>query len=157
MPNCLQMFMGIPCVRRNETNVAIFTPPPFVSKLMSLTIKVCVDAVFHVGSGAEVDELQVQSAEVHQQVLILDVAMDDALGVAGDDGLHHLAEKVAGQLLLELPVLGDEVKQVLARRRLVHNVDEAVVALVKVEQADHSGDHLHLGQELQLQWDSSTV
>ena len=122
-----------------------------------LTIKVCVDAVFHVGSGSKVDELQVQSAKVDEQVLVLDVAVDHSLGVAGDDGLHHLAEKVAGQLLFQLPVLGDEVEQVLAGGRLVHDVDEAVVALVKVEQADHSGNHLHLGQQLQLQGDSSTV
>ena len=95
-----------------------------VLKKSGLTIKICVDAVLHVGAGSEVDQLQVQRPQVDEQVLVLDVPVDDSLAVAGDDGLDDLAEEVAGQLLLQLALLGDEIKQILARLRSLHDDDE---------------------------------
>ena len=115
-----------------------------------LTVKVGVDAVLQVGSRAKVDELELEGPEVDQEVLVLDVAVDDPLAVAGDHGLDHLPEEVPGHLLLEHPLLGDEVKEVLARGGLLHDVDEGVVALVEVEQADDARDGLDLGEQLQF-------
>ena len=83
--------------------------------------------------------------------------MDDPLPVAGDHGLDHLPEEVPCHLLLEHSLLGDEVKQVLARGRLLHDIDEGVVAFVEVQQTDHAGDGLDLGQQLQFEWDPSSL
>ena len=86
-----------------------------------LTVKVGVDAVLQVGSRAKVDELELEGPEVDQEVLVLDVAVDDPLAVAGDHGLDHLPEEVPGHLLLEHPLLRDEVKEVLAGLRPLHD------------------------------------
>ena len=122
-----------------------------------LTVKVGVDAVLQVGARAKVDELELQGPEVDQEVLVLDVAVDDPLPVAGDHGLDHLPEEVPRHLLLEHALLRDEVKEVLAGRRLLHDVDEGVVALVEVQQTDHAGDGLDLGQQLQFEGDSPSL
>ena len=122
-----------------------------------LTVKVGVDSLLHEGTRAEVDQLEIKGAQVHQEVLVLDVSMDDSLAVASDDGLDNLAEEVPRQLLFEHPLLGDEVEEVLAWSGLLHDIDEGVIALVEVDEADDSGYTLDLGQELELQWDSSSI
>ena len=48
-----------------------------------------------------------------------------------------LAEEVSGELLLEDPLLGDEVEEVLARLGTLHHDDEGVVPLKVVQEADH--------------------
>ena len=45
-------------------------------------------------SRAEVDELELSGGEVHQQVLILDVPVHDALAVARQHCVHNLAESL---------------------------------------------------------------
>ena len=55
-----------------------------------LTVEVGVGGLLEEGAGAEVDELELEGLGVHQQVLILDVPVDDALPVAGQHRLHHL-------------------------------------------------------------------
>lgn len=102
-----------------------------------LTIKVGVEAVLQVGSGAKVNELQFQGLQVDEKVLILDVSVDDAFPVAGDDGFDHLAEKVSGKLFFQHALLRDEVKEILARLRPLHHNDEGVVALKAINELDH--------------------
>ena len=122
-----------------------------------LTVKVGVDSVLQIGAGPKVDQFQVEALEVDEKVFILDVAVDDALAVAGNDGLNNLAEKVASKLLLQHALLSDEVKQVLARSWLLHDIDEGVMALIEVQELDYSRDGLDLPQELELQRDSSAI
>ncbi len=125
--------------------------------MTSLTVKVGVEAVPQVGAGPKVDELQVEAFQVHQQVLVLDVTVDDAAAVAGDDGLNHLAEEAAGQLLLQHPLLSDVVKEVLAGLRPLHDNDVGVMALKTVNQPDHSrqtGDGTH---QANLHGDTLTI
>ena len=124
---------------------------------MRLTVKVGVDSILKVGPRSKVNELEVQGLEVDQEVLVLDVPVDDPFAMACEDRLHDLAEKVPCHLLLEHPLLSDEVKEVLAGGRLLHNIDEGVVALVKVEQPDHARDGLDLREQLELQRDSPSL
>ena len=78
------------------------------------TVKVGVGVLLVVGARPEVYELELAGLEVHDEILVLEVAVHDALAVAGQHGLHHLAEEASGQLLLQHPLLRDQVKQVLA-------------------------------------------
>ena len=78
------------------------------------TVKVGVGVLLVVGARPEVDELELARLEVHDEILVLDVAVHDTLAVARQHGLHHLAEEAPGQLLLQHPLLRDQVKQVLA-------------------------------------------
>ena len=59
-------------------------------KHLRLTFKVSESVFFVEGARAEVNELELAGLEVDQQVLVLDVSVDDASPVAGQDGLHHL-------------------------------------------------------------------
>lgn len=126
-------------------------------EVFNLTVKVRVDTVFQVGTRSKVDQLQVQCPHVNQKVFVFDVAMDDSLVVAGNHGLNDLAEKVPGQLLLQLSVFRDEVEQVLAGRWFLHDVDEGVVTFIKVDEFDDPRNNLHLGQQLELQRNSPSV
>ena len=112
-----------------------------------LTVKVGVDAVLQVGSRAKVDELELEGPEVDQEVLILDVAVDAPLAVAGDHGLDHLPEEVPRHLLLQHPLLCDEVEEVLARLRPLHDNEKRVVTLEAVEDLDHPGTSIDLLQQ----------
>ena len=51
----------------------------------------------------------------------------------------YLSKKVSRQLLLEHPLLGDEVEEVLAGVRSLHDDDEAVDSLEVVHQPHHAG------------------
>ena len=60
--------------------------------------------------------------------------------------LSHLTEKVSRKLFLQHSLLGDKVKQILARLRALHHDDEAVVPLEEVEElhhAVHGADPVH--------------
>jgi hypothetical protein len=122
-----------------------------------LTFKFCVESVFEIGAGAEVDQLQVEGLQIDQQVLVLNVSVDDTLSVASQNSLDHLPEKNSGQLFLQDALLGDEVEEVLAVGGLLHHVDEGVVALVEVKQPDDTVDGLNLRQELELKRNSVSV
>ena len=105
-------------------------------------------------SRAEVDELELSGGEVHQQVLILDVSVHDALAVARQHCVHNLAEEITRQLLVQNPLFCDEVKKIFRVRRSLENVDETVTALIKVNQLNHSLNVLHRAEKLQLQRNS---
>ena len=63
----------------------------------------------------------------------------------------HLAKEVSGEVLLEHALLGDEVEEVLARLRPLHDDDEGVVALKVVDESDHAGHVGHAVHEADLQ------
>ena len=86
--------------------------------------------------GLLVVEGEVGAGVDHQDVLILDVAMDNAPLLAGEDGVDNLLEKALGHLLFENASLGDEVKEVLAIGRTLHDQDERVGPFVKVHESD---------------------
>ena len=121
------------------------------------SIKLRVRLRLQEGAGAKVDKGQLAGLHVNQDVFILDVTVDDALAVAGEDGGGDLAEEVLGELLLDSSLLRDEVKQVLGVGRLLHDVDEGVGPLEEVEEPDDSADGLDAVQELQLQRNPATV
>lgn len=110
----------------------------------SCTVEIGVGAILQVSSGPEVDELELQVAQVDQEVLVFDVAVDDASSMAGNHCFHDLPEKVPGQLFFQKAFFGDEVKQIFAGRGFLHDVDERVSSVVKVHQADDSRHHLDL-------------
>ena len=62
-----------------------------------LTVKVCVGLAGDVGARAEVDELHLGDAlgDVDEDVLVLDVAVDDAALVAGQHRPQHLSPTLA--------------------------------------------------------------
>ncbi len=108
---------------------------------------------------AEVDELDLghRGDHVHEDVLVFDVPVDDPAAVAGDHRLKDLTEKTPRHRLLQPTLLRDEVEEVLAARRPLQNQDVGVLALVKVEQADHAWDAGHLAQEADLQRDAVPI
>ena len=83
--------------------------------------------------------------------------MDDSFSVASQNCFNNLSEEISGQLLFQDALLGDEVEEVFAAGRLLHDVDEGVVTFVEVEKSDDSGDGLNLRQKFQLQGNTMTV
>ena len=55
-------------------------------------VKVCVDPVFEEGAGTEINQLQLERLEVHQEVFILDVPVDDSLAVTSQNSLDNLSK-----------------------------------------------------------------
>ncbi len=79
------------------------------------------------GSRAKVYQLEIKGSEIHQEVLVFDVAMDDSEAMAGQDCLDDLAKEVPRQMLLKHALLSDEVKQVLAGLRPLHDNDKGIM------------------------------
>ena len=114
------------------------------------TVEVSVGLLLEQRARPKVDELEVAGDEVHQDVLVLDVAVDDALVVARHHRLHDLPEEVARQTLLQTPAVRDHIKQVFRLLGALQHEDEAVRALVEVHQLDDPLHALHGQQQLQL-------
>ena len=57
---------------------------------MELTVKISIRLVLQEGSRPKVDQLEVAGGEVNDQVLILDVPVDNSLGVASQHSLQYL-------------------------------------------------------------------
>lgn len=115
-----------------------------------LTIEVGVDAILEEGAGAEVDELERSRLEVDQDVLILDVAVDNAAFVHCLERLHDLGKEVAGELLRQSSLLGDVVKEILDWLRTLHDQDVRVILLIEIQHLDNSGHRGDLLQEADL-------
>ena len=115
--------------------------------LTKLTIKIGVVRSLDVSAGSEIDELELERLQIDQQVFILDVPMDDALPMASHHRLDNLSEKVSGQLLFQTSLLCDEIEEVFAGLRPLHDDDEGVMTFVTVDQSDDagraSGHHVH--------------
>jgi len=104
-----------------------------------LTIEIGVVSRLHVSARSKIDELEIESLQIDQQVFILDITMNNALPMASHHRLDNLSEKVSGQLLFQAAFFRDEVEEVFARFRPLHDDDEGVVTLVAVDQTDHAG------------------
>jgi hypothetical protein len=122
-----------------------------------LTVKVPVGTVAHEGSGSEVDQFEIEGVEVDQEIFVLDVPVDHTLTVAGQNRLHHLAEKVASHRLLQHALLRDEIKQIFARFGSLHDNYKGVVALKAVQDLDHSGATVDFSEQADFQWNWSSI
>ena len=128
--------------------------PSALPEKRALTVEVGVDRVAEQSARAEVDELELARAQVHQQVLVLDVAVHDPAAVAVAHGSQHLREEAARQGLVEGAALRDEVKQVLRRLGPLQHQQEAVGPLEPVQQADdpaRAASRAHLAEQHHLQ------
>ena len=109
------------------------TPDPLGRGVDPGALKLRVVIILHEGPAPEVDEIQLSSFEIDEDVLIFDVPVDDARGVAGEDCLDHLAEEVGRHLLVEAALLTDVVEHVFASLRPFHHNDIGIHSLEKVE------------------------
>lgn len=107
--------------------------------------------------GPKVDELNLGSRDIDENVLVLDVPVDDSPLMAGDDRLQHLLQEAPCHDLLKSSLLGDEVKEVLAAERALQDQDVGVGTLVKVEQANHARDARDFPQEADFERDALAV
>jgi len=116
-----------------------------------LTVKFGVDGVLEEGAATEVDELELAGGQVDDDVLVLDVAVQDAAVVAVSHGLQHLTEKLPSQILGQELSFCDEVKEILRRLRTLQHQHVAVGQLVPVEELDDAAEPgAHLLQEHNL-------
>ena len=115
------------------------TPDPLRRGVDTGTIELGVGLLLEEAAGPKVDEADAAGLGVDQKVLVLDVPMDDPLGVAGQHGGHHLTEEVGGETLVKSSLLGDIVKQVLAVGGALQDVDVGVGPLIVVNELDHPG------------------
>ena len=88
-----------------------------------------------------------QNQQGSKIVVYLDVPVNDSPAMAGDDGEDDLAEEVSGERLAEAALAGDEVKEIFARLRPLHDQDEGVRSLVQVQDANDSGHVGHLSEQ----------
>jgi len=132
-------------------------PDPLGRGVNSGPVKVGVLGVFEEGTGAKVDELEAASAQVHEDVLVLDVAMDDPLAMAGYHCLHNLTEEVPGTLFVKNSFLCDEVEQIFRVVGSLHDIDVAIGALIVLEQLDDTLNVLDRMKQFQLQRNSFAV
>ena len=56
-------------------------------------IKVRVGAVPQLGSGPEVNQLQLQSFQVNEEIFVLDVSVNDSVPVASEDSFNNLKDR----------------------------------------------------------------
>ena len=119
------------------------TPDPLGRGVDPGALKLREVVILHKGPAPEVNEIQFSSFEIDEDVLILDVSVDDPRGVAGEDSLHHLAEEVSSNLLIEAALLTDVVEHVFARVRSLHHNDIGVNSLKEVEDFHCSLDILN--------------
>lgn len=61
--------------------------------VFAVTFKLVVVRLLECRPRAEVDDLDLQRPRVHDDVLVLDVAVDDAMGVEEAESLHNLPEE----------------------------------------------------------------
>ena len=108
-------------------------------------VKLRVVVILHEGSAPKVDQIQLSSFEIHEDVFIFDVSVDDPGGVAGEDCLDHLAEEVGRHLLVQAALLTDVVEHVLARVGPLHHNDIGVNSFEKIKDF-HSSLNILNGQ-----------
>ena len=106
---------------------------------------------------AEVYQLQLAGLEIDEDVLILDVSVDDAGAVAGDNCLNHLSEEVSSNLLVQAPFLTDVVEHVHTVTGMLQYVDEGVVSFEKVQYFHDPLDISHGAEKFQFKWDFLTI
>lgn len=95
-----------------------------------------VGSVSEEGTGAKVDELHLVALQVNEDILVLHVTMDHALGQTVLDSFQDLLEEVAGRPLADGALLGDVVKEVDVFLWTLHDNVELVLPFEEVEQLD---------------------
>lgn len=134
------------------TTAPQYTVNAVLKRKVRLTIELGIGGVLEEGPRAEVDEFDLSGPQVHQQVLVLDVSVDDATGVAVSHGLQHLQEEAARRRLVQRAALRDVIKQVLPRLWTLHHHQPAVRTLPPVQQPHHATKRsAHLLQQHDLQ------
>ena len=98
------------------------------------TVKISVWFILDDCPGPKIDELELASGQVHNQVLVLDVAVDDAAAVARQHRLNHLAEKFARQIFFENALLRDELEKVLKIKIELKNTKIKSIKLLSVKE-----------------------
>ena len=117
---------------------------------VKLTLKLSVRHAFVERSGPEVDEPDAPGVEFNEQVLVLDIPMDHPSPVDLHQRPDDLFQEASGLRLAKGAMLGDVVKEVLARARLLKDEQVAVGPLEIVEQLDDAGNPRELLQENDL-------
>ncbi|CAN7978487.1 unnamed protein product, partial [Ixodes persulcatus] len=140
-----------------RTAVVTAALDPFRGTVDAGAVKVCVEPVAEVVTGPEVDEVHGERLEVHENVLVLDVAVDDYGFVTGQHALNDLLEEEPGQRLFEHALLGDVVEQVLDGLWPLHDEDKGIGPLVPVEETNDAGYVGHLEQQVDLEGHPLTV
>ena len=123
-----------------------------------LTIEISEELplLFEKSSGPEVNELEFAGDEVHQDVLILDVPVDNSLAVASQHCRHYLTEEVSSNVFFQTFIVCDNVKQILAFIRSLEDEDEGIEFFKKLQELDHSLHSLELEEKFQLQGKPAT-
>src|SRR5678816_1366401 len=88
-------------------------------------------------SSSKIDELYSLRVEVHEQVLVLNIPMDDASSMDGHKRLHYLRKEASCFRFVETASLGDVVVKVLARVGPVHHENEALRFLEEIKQMNN--------------------
>lgn len=79
-------------------------------------IKVSVGFIMKQGTRTKINELDIVPAEVYQDVLILDVAMDNSTGMAVPNGCHYLGKEAVVLDFIQWALLCNVVKPVITPR-----------------------------------------
>lgn len=107
------------------------------------------------GTRTKIDEFDTTPAEVYQDVLILDIAVDNSTGMAVLDSCHYLGKEAAASALTQWTLLCDVVKKILGRHRPLKDQHEAFWSLKPVKQADHARmptAFTHLPKQCHFEW-----
>ena len=118
--------------------MVLVTRDPLWGAVHPCPIKVSVGFIMKKGAGTKIDKFGAAPAEVHQDVLILDVTMDNSTGVAVPNGCHYLGKEAAASAFAQRALLCDVVKEILGRKRPLEDQHEALWCLKPVKQADHT-------------------
>jgi hypothetical protein len=88
-----------------------------------------------VGPRAEIDELYFVRLvqQIDENVFVFDVSMDDPALVACQNCVDNLPKKCSRHFLFKRSLLRDEIKEVLAYERPLHDQDVGVRTFVEVQ------------------------
>lgn len=109
------------------------------------------------GTRTKINELNTTTAQVYQDVLILDITMDNSTGMAVLDSCHYLGKEAAATAFTQWALLCDVVKKILGGHGPLKDQHEALWCLKPVKQADHTWMPIafaHLPQQRYLKWAS---
>ena len=98
----------------------------------SSAVKVCVVILLEKCTGSKVYELELAGVEVHNEILILDISVNDSQAVARQHSIHNLTEEVPCQFLVKNSLFCDEIKKIFRVGWALENVDKAVTSLVEI-------------------------
>ena len=122
-----------------------------------LTFKLGVLGVPQKRARPKVDQLQLERRQIHEHVLVLDVAMNDAVLVNGVRRLDNLSEEVARNWLGQRALVCDVVEEIDGWHGPLHDEDEAVGTLKVFEKSYDARDIVDLLHQSDLHRDSSTI